>query len=140
MKSAFPLRSSSISLIRAVSLLVCYSIITPYMALPSSPGTRPGARPKRAASAEKPAARKPNSKKTAQGTAKPRWRDGELLVQFRPGTSDKAIDSLLQTNSASRITKLRGLSGIVRVGIAPGLDPGLVATTLSANPAGNNGD
>jgi YD repeat-containing protein len=64
-----------------------------------------------------------------------RYRDGELLVRFRPDASPRDIFQLVESKGARRHRLLRGRSGIERLLITSGQDPETVAAELRSDPA-----
>jgi YD repeat-containing protein len=84
-----------------------------------------------AAAADNPISKKPATPvATRAGAPSSRWREGELLVRFREHVPVSKMNALLKANGAQWAGQLRGQSGIERLRLSSGADPGLVAAAL----------
>ena len=125
-----PRLSHNTPFLRLVSLIICYSLVSPFFALiPETSIVIAGTDAPIGPNKEKTSA----PRKATQTAQKARWRDGELLVRFKPNVPAQDIDALLQTNGAQPIGQLRGQSGIERLHLPTGSDPETVATSLRSS-------
>lgn len=106
--------------LRLVSLIICSSLVSPYFVLVAANGPKPIRvnlplkRPKN----------KPRENGSQQPAAtKKKYRDGEVLVRFKAGTSEAEIEVLVQSLAAQRLGGLRGYSGVEKLRLPSGLDP-----------------
>ena len=62
------------------------------------------------------------------------YRDGELLVRFRPGVSQQGKDAILISHGARKKQQLRGESGVEKLELNAGRDARTVALQLLLDP------
>jgi subtilisin family serine protease len=120
--------SPSTPFLRLVCLIICASLIAPFFAFIPEAGLLVAR-----ASTSTETINGNTPRKVEQTDQKVRWRDGELLVRFRPNVAALDIDALLQANRAERAGRLRGQSGIERLRLTAGSDPTAVAATLQSS-------
>ena len=125
-----PHLSYSIPFIRLVCLLVCYSLVSPFIALVPETGIVI-ARTDPSSARNMEMTNTPRKSTSAMET--PRWRDGELLVRFKRDVAASDIDILLQSNGARRVRRLRGQSKTELLRLIPGSDPEAIANILRSS-------
>lgn len=119
---------SSTPFIRLVSLIICYSLVSPFLAF--GPDTSVII----ANGAPSPETiRRENPLQPTQTAQKAKWRDGELLVRFRASSPAAEVDALLSTHGVRRQQQLRGQSGIERLRLTSASDPIAVSSALRAS-------
>jgi len=65
----------------------------------------------------------PPAEAAATQSAGPRRREGEVIVRFREGVAEDAKGAAVSSRGGRRKARLRGESGLEKVGLAPGQDP-----------------
>jgi len=62
------------------------------------------------------------------------YREGELLVRFRAGVSQRDIDTIIATHSARKKKQLAGGSGVEKLELRAGHDPSTTALEMLLHP------
>lgn len=101
----------------AISLFICYVLVT-LLCAPFVTATES----------------RPTAKAVSFQQQSIRYREGELLVRFRGGVSERDKDTILATHGAKRSKKLQGESGFEKWELSSGRDATTVALALLVNP------
>ena len=121
-----PHDAPSVSFLRVICLVVCYSLVLSLLVFPRPRAVWAGAAPTGPAKSNVP-------RGTLPAQQKPRWRDGEVLVRFRQDLPAPDVEVLLNANGAKRAGRLRGKSGVERLRLAAGANPEDAAAALLAS-------
>ncbi|HKQ52746.1 MAG TPA: S8 family peptidase, partial [Pyrinomonadaceae bacterium] len=116
----------SVSLLRAISLTICYSLLISLVALPAPRAVFAEAPPAGPAKTNVPSKARPAPRKLV-------WREGQLLARFRSGLRPAEIDAVLMANGMERAGRLRGLLGIERLKLSAGTDAAAAAAVLRSS-------
>ncbi|HEV7473479.1 MAG TPA: S8 family serine peptidase [Pyrinomonadaceae bacterium] len=113
---------------RVISLAVCYSLIVTAVFLPLNFSAHAGANGSQSSLGSKPSV---PAGLNQQNVSR---REGELLIRFRAGVSERNKDTLRMSHGARRKKQLRGESKVEKLEVLGGQNVETLALQLSLNP------